>query len=193
MLKSILPEEPPSSFPVIGSLSGTSIVIRSKRWQPLETNTINVNAVFPNKLMQGSTLEVLSRVGGEIYIAGLNDASISSPSPPGYSTPSPNSVDLLVKVARFLCDASSTKAHGIGADFEVVSRGLCFRPTAPNGTPVIGQVPLRSGSTYGKNFRLWIGSGHGPWGICMSLGTGMVLSQMVLGRKTSVDVSKLRP
>ena len=193
MLESILPEEPPSSFPVIGSLSGASIVIRSKRWQPLETNTSRVNAVFSSKLVEGFAPEVFSRVGGEIYIAGLNDGSIPPPSPPAHSIPSSNSVDRLIDVARLLCDTGSIKAHGIGTDFEVVSRGLCFRPTTPRGMPVIGRIPLRGGSTYGKSFRLWIGSGHGPWGICLSLGTGMVLSQMVLGRPTSVDVSKLQP
>lgn len=135
---------------------------------------------------------VFSRVGGEIYLAGLNDPSISLPSPSAYSLPSSDSVDRLVSVAKFLCDTESNKMHKIGADFEVISRGLCFRPMTPKGTPVIGRIPL-SGGLYGKNFRLWVGSGHGPWGISMSLGTGMVLSQMVLGRKASVDVTKLQP
>jgi len=143
--------------------------------------------------MEGFTPEVFSRVGGEIYLAGINDKSIAPPSPSTYSLPPADSVDRLVNVAKFLCDSGPTKAYREGADFEVVSRGLCFRPTTPKGTPVIGQIPLRSGDLYGKRFRLWVGSGHGPWGISMSLGTGMVLSQMVLGRKTSVDVTKLQP
>ena len=143
--------------------------------------------------MEGFTPEVFSRVGGEIYIAGLNDASITPPPPPTYSLPSSDSVNRLTNIAKFLCDPHSAEAHGAGTDFEVVSKGLCFRPTTSKGTPVIGQIPLGSGGLYGKRFRLWTASGHGPWGICMSLGTGMVLSQMVLGRKTGVDVSKLRP
>jgi len=193
VLKSLLPDEPPASFPVIGSLSGASIVIRSKRWQPPETDTSQLNALFLNKPIGGFTPEVFSRVGGEIYLAGLNDASITPPSPRAHPLPSPESVNRLINVAKLLCDSDSNKTHGNGTDFEVVSRGLCFRPTTPKGTPVIGQIPLRSGGVYGRKFRLWVGSGHGPWGICMSLGTGMVLSQMVLGRKTSVGVEKLQP
>ena len=178
---------------MIGSLSGASIVIRSKRWQPPEADADHLNALFLSKPAEGFMPEVFSRTGGEIYLAGLNDPSIPLPSPSAYSLPSSDSIDRLVNVAKFLCDTDSNKVHGIGADFEVVSRGLCFRPTTPKGTPVIGQIPLRSGGLYGKNFRLWVGSGHGPWGICMSLGTGMVLSQMVLGRKASANVSKLQP
>jgi len=193
VLKSLLPDEPLASFPAIGSLSGASIVIRSKRWQSPEADTSQLNALFLSKPMEGFTPEVFSRVGGEIYLAGINDASITPPPPSTYSLPSTASVDRLINAAKFLCDSDPTKANGNGTDFEVVSRGLCFRPTTPKGTPVIGQIPLKSAGSYGKKFRLWIGSGHGPWGICMSLGTGMVLSQMVLGRKTSVDVTKLQP
>ena len=193
VLKALLPHEPPTSFPTIGSLSGASIVIRSKRWQPPETGMNQLHALFLSKPMEGFTPEVFSRVGGEIFLAGLNDASITPPSPATPLPPSSDSVDRLIRVAKFLCHSDSTKEHGSGLDFEVVSRGLCFRPTTPKGTPVIGQIPLRSGSLYGKKFRLWVGSGHGPWGICMSLGTGMVLSQMVLGRKPSVNVAELQP
>ena len=193
VLKSLLPDEPQASFPTIGSVSGASIVIRSKRWQPPETDASQLNALFLNKPMEGFTPEVFSRVGGEIYIAGLNDTSIAPPSPSTYSLPSSDSVGRLVNVAKSLCGSDSAKLQGNDAGFEVISRGLCFRPTTPRGTPVIGLIPLRNGGVYGKKFRVWVGSGHGPWGICMSLGTGMVLSQMVLGRKTSVDVSKLQP
>ena len=193
VLKSLLPDEPPASFPAIGSLSGASIVLRSKRWQPPEADESQLNALFLSKPMEGFTPEAFSRVGGEIYLAGINDTSIPPPSPSTYSLPPTDSVDRLINVAKSLCDSDPTKASGNDTDFEVISRGLCFRPTTPKGTPVIGQIPLRGGGSYGKRFRLWVGSGHGPWGISMSLGTGMVLSQMVLGRKTSVDVTELQP
>ena len=193
VLRSLLPDEPPASFPAIGSLSGASIVIRSKRWQPQEADTSQLNALFLSKPIEDFRPEAFSRVGGDIYLAGVNGGSITPPSPSTYSLPPPDSVDRLLKVAKFLCDSGPNKTDANGTDFEVVSRGLCFRPTTPKGTPVIGQIPLRSGGSYGKRFRLWVGSGHGPWGISMSLGTGMVLSQMVLGRKTSVDVTKLQP
>jgi glycine/D-amino acid oxidase-like deaminating enzyme len=76
------------------------------------------------------------------------------------------------------------KGRGLRNDF--------YRFT-PTGTSVIGLIPLRNGGLHEKKVRVWRGSGHGPWGICMSPGTGMVLNQMVLGRQASVDVCKLQP
>jgi glycine/D-amino acid oxidase-like deaminating enzyme len=38
---------------------------------------------------------------------------------------------------------------------------------------------------------VWIASGHGPWGISLSLGTGLVVSELVEGRKPSADISNL--
>lgn len=41
------------------------------------------------------------------------------------------------------------------------------------------------------NGGVWIASGHGPWGISLSLGTGLVVSELVEGRKTSADILHL--
>ena len=38
---------------------------------------------------------------------------------------------------------------------------------------------------------VFVATGHGPWGVALSLGTGRVVAEMVLGRKTSVDVGVL--
>lgn len=120
--------------------------------------------------MEGFAPVVLSRVGGDIYIAGLNNALIHPPSPETYSLPSSDSVNRLVNVAKFLCDSHPPKTHGAGTDFEVIARNLCFRPTTPKGMPVIGQIPLRSGGMYGKKIPVVggqrtrsLGYLHGPW------------------------------
>lgn len=39
--------------------------------------------------------------------------------------------------------------------------------------------------------KVFVCAGHGPWGISLSLGTGLVLAEMVLGRELSADVSQL--
>ena len=38
---------------------------------------------------------------------------------------------------------------------------------------------------------VYIAVGHGAWGISQSLGTGLVVSEMIEGKKTSADVSVL--
>lgn len=38
---------------------------------------------------------------------------------------------------------------------------------------------------------VFVASGMGPWGISLGPGTGLVLSELVLGKAHSADVSKL--
>jgi hypothetical protein len=58
---------------------GASIFIRSKRWQPADTDAYQLNALFLNKQMEGFVSEVFSHVGGEIYLVGLNNATFTPP------------------------------------------------------------------------------------------------------------------
>jgi glycine/D-amino acid oxidase-like deaminating enzyme len=80
-------------------------------------------------------------------------------------------------------------------DLTIVREGLCFRPVSRTGVPVIvrlstaqlGGVRVDEGGGGG----VFVASGHGPWGISLSLGTGLVVSEMVLGREVSADVGGL--
>jgi len=38
---------------------------------------------------------------------------------------------------------------------------------------------------------VFLAAGHGPWGISNSLGTGKVMSEMIEGQETSVDIRGL--
>lgn len=71
------------------------------------------------------------------------------------------------------------------AELEVVRTGLCFRPVTPRGTPVVAWL------ADGRLGGVYVATGHGPWGIALSLGTGMVVVEMMGGRPTSADISGL--
>lgn len=84
---------------------------------------------------------------------------------------------------------------------QVISSGLCHRPVTSGGKPIIAKIKdevlglkankndvTREGNNGGGVF---VAAGHGPWGISMSLGTGKVMAEMILGMKTSADVSRL--
>lgn len=87
---------------------------------------------------------------------------------------------------------------GDGDDFEVVRTGLCHRPITPRGVPLLKQLS-HSDTGLGSSGdgeveeggKVWVCAGHGPWGISLSLGTGRVLAEKVLGRAESADVSRL--
>lgn len=83
-------------------------------------------------------------------------------------------------------------------DLRVVRESLCFRPVSRTGVPVIARLSEAAlgleGVGDGGNGGVYVASGHGPWGISLSLGTGLVVAEMVLGKragKLSADVGAL--
>ncbi|KAI1080543.1 FAD dependent oxidoreductase [Whalleya microplaca] len=175
----------------ISSLAGHSIVVRSPRWAA-EHEEHGCHAVFMTA-KPGYSPEIFSRVGGQIYIAGLNSAA--EPLPPlatdarrGISGPA---IETLRRTAREVLGP----ADG-GDDLEVVREGLCFRPVTDRGTPVLSRIPDRYlgpsvGARQAPDGGVFLAAGHGPWGISHSLGTGKVMAEMIQGRELSADVSKL--
>jgi len=208
----------------ISSLAGHSLLLRSPRWKvgdellspSIAPNTAKAymrglhndcgnveahesgagcHAVFTTD-EAGYSPEIFSRAGGEIYIAGLNDAALPLPDLATDREIDAKSVEVLRKTARRLLSASpDVMADGEDEgedDLEVLREGLCFRPVTEKGTPIITKVcdsKLGGASTEGGG--VWIAAGHGPWGISLSLGTGKVMSEMIEGRETSCDVSRL--
>lgn len=175
----------------ISSLAGHSLVLKSPRWHPgLESK--GCHAVFTTH-NDAFCPEMFSRLGGHIYFAGLNSSDIALPdAAAGKATPHKESI------ARLREAAEEILGSGAGAedDLQVVREGLCFRPVTPWGTPLISRVrdqDLGAGMTTepGSQGGVFVAAGHGPWGISMSLGTGIVLAEMAQGRKLSADISGL--
>ena len=71
------------------------------------------------------------------------------------------------------------------ADAELVQHTACLRPVAPDGLPVIGPAPGNSG--------VFIASGSGRKGIFLGPAMGRSIADMVEGRESSIDVSRLSP
>lgn len=183
VLSTLFPRLNQSSIPTITHLAGHSILYRSKSWPALGMDQYPCHAVFVDSPACEDSPEAISRVGGEIYFAGVNNPNTPLPKSPGSSAPlDPVSIDRLIEVAKKLCP---------DADMEIIRQSICFRPITLDGNPFIGRLRADSDELEGLN--VWIGAGHGPWGISLSLGTGLVLSEMVLGLPTSADVSKLAP
>lgn len=162
--------------------------MRSPRWSA-EHETGGAHAVFATN-EHGFSPEVFSRIGGEIYVAGLNDADLPLPALATDARPDEKAVAKLRKVSRRMLGLEQGED-----DLEVLRAGLCFRPVTPRGRPIVSRVPddklggfaTRGGGEGG----VFIAAGHGPWGISNSLGTGKVMSELVEGRPTSVDIRGL--
>ncbi|KAH6628623.1 FAD dependent oxidoreductase [Chaetomium tenue] len=174
----------------IKSLAGHSLVLKSPRWHAgLENN--GCHAIFTTH-NEGFCPEMFSRIGGHIYFAGLNSSTLPLPdAAEGKATPYAENLVKLRQAARDILGSGTVED-----DLEIVREGLCFRPITSWGTPIVSRLrdeDLGVGTTTrpGPEGGVFVAAGHGPWGIAMSLGTGVVLAEMVQGRETSADVSGL--
>ncbi|KAI0353063.1 nucleotide-binding domain-containing protein [Trametes cingulata] len=200
-----------SRMPRITHLAGYSATFKSKHWLPVPTpadpqalkapiettpgsNASSVpaflgsspcHAIFTNA--GGFAPEIFSRAGGDVWFGGLNPASTPLPELPTEAQMDPKESERLLTVAHVLC----------GDDVELLGQALCFRPVSATGRPIIARMheaDLGDGAKPGGHDGgggVYVATGHGPWGISLSLGTGRVLSEMVLGRETSADISAL--
>ena len=198
----------------ITSLAGHSLVLRSPRWrQGDEDGSANghnqsglgaqiskeegCHAVFTTE-PSGWSPELFSRAGGEIYIAGLNDAGIPLPELATGRKVDQVCITILKNKAKELLGKEINElGAGIGLkdeewDLDILREGLCFRPVGPQGVPFLGKLEEKGlGGVKTKDGGVWVAAGHGPWGISMSLGTGLVMAEMIEGRPTSADIRNL--
>lgn len=183
----------------ISSLAGHSIIVRSPVHRPQQGGSEDHHAVFSSIDGLDWHPEAFSRVNGDIYLAGINSASI--PLPELATDVKDNDADIqkLISAAKDLIvqfgvggDDDDTR-DGLTNEANVIGRGLCHRPVTPAGKPVLARVPdaLLGGLNTKAGGGVFVATGHGPWGISMSLGTGKVMSEMILGGEATVDVSQL--
>ncbi|OJJ42560.1 hypothetical protein ASPZODRAFT_76540 [Penicilliopsis zonata CBS 506.65] len=164
--------------PDITSLAGHSVVLHS----PVYTApTEGVHAVFCSPGEHWSFApELFSRVdgdknGAEIFVGGKNSATM----------PLPESADHVAshrdeKQSR---EIRETALRILAGTAEVVRESLCFRPISSSGKPIVTAVEgVRS-----QDGRLYVASGHGPWGISMSLGTGYTVADMIKKRRVKTS------
>lgn len=138
----------------------------------------------------GFSPEIFSRIGEEIYIAGLNDPNLPLPEVATDATVDPASVQELNTIAQRLLGSDVEPS-----DLQIVREGLCFRPVTRRGVPILAKIQDRElggiGTKTGSNGGVFVCAGHGPWGISHSLGTGKVMAEMLEGEKLSADVGAL--
>lgn len=179
---------PTSNFKLpVSSLAGHSLVVTSPKWKS-EHEHGGCHALFLTS-SPGYSPEIMSRIGGHIYIAGLNSAT----------EPLPDlATDSKGRISRSSIDTLRQTANEVLGedDIQVVREGLCFRPVTERGTPILSRVPDEYlgpsiGTRPGPEGGVYVATGHGPWGISMSLGTGLVMAEMIQGRELSADISRL--
>ncbi|PQE33654.1 FAD dependent oxidoreductase superfamily protein [Rutstroemia sp. NJR-2017a WRK4] len=172
----------------ITSLAGHSLVVRAPDYWNADDEGKGCHAVFASNEDEFSP-EIFSRKAGEIYVAGLNSSTIPLPKLATGSKIEDESIRKLEKVTKQMLKVEVDK------ELDVVRKGLCFRPVTNKGVPILARIPdtdLGGVNTRGaEDGGVWLAAGHGPWGISQSLGTGKVMAEMMQGKPTSADVSRL--
>ncbi|KAI9445091.1 FAD dependent oxidoreductase [Lactarius indigo] len=168
----------------ITHLSGHSIVLRSPRWtapEPGVSVTTGCHAIFTTNDDASFSPEIFSRASGNIYLAGLNTTAIPVPDLASEVQPDPASIEVLMRTVRKL----------LGDDeVDILATGFCHRPVSRSGPPLLTRLTSQQ-TGVGLHGGVWVSAGHGPWGISMSLGTGLVLAELILRHGPSADVSRL--
>jgi len=169
------------AFPMEG-IRSTSVVYQSG----MESLKEHPYALFCGEDDNGCHLEVYPRPNGEVYICGCGGSEHirGDQLRKGGKCERPEQVlgdPLRAQAASKSFSSMTSVAHGKDPE---VTQG-CMRPCPPDGLPMIGKVQSV------KN--LYIAAGHNCWGILWSAGTGLLMSQLVLGEPTSIDLSPYSP
>ncbi|RYP44589.1 hypothetical protein DL768_008962 [Monosporascus sp. mg162] len=187
----------PLALPIT-SIAGHSLLVRSPRWTWNNHLQEGCHAVFLISA-PGYSPEIFSRADGNIYITGLNSAAEPLPPLPTDARGGIRKSDiaLLRATAREVFGAHEDGDDDHADDrIEILREGLCFRPVTARGTPILSRIPDRClgpavKTRPGAEGGVFLASGHGPWGISLSLGTGKVMAEMMQGKPLSADVSRL--
>ncbi|KAF8427862.1 FAD dependent oxidoreductase [Tirmania nivea] len=175
----------------VSSLAGHSIVYRGTPAPPPPPSTdgsaldtppstpspekLSCHAIFTTDETASFCPEMFSRHAAhgetEIYLAGLNTPNLPL-SPLASEIPPPTVEDISIQrlhsVGRqLLCE---------GNELEIVKTQLCHRPVMPDGKPVMGRIPAEELGGVGGVYTC---VGHGPWGVSLGPGSGLVMAEML--------------
>jgi len=192
----------------VSSLAGHSIVYRAPPTDSADSSAPDTPPPTPSK--EGKPIchaiftttdetasfspEIFSRHAAhgktEIYLAGLNTASLPLP-PLASDIPVPTAEDTSIQrlhsVSRQLLCGS--REEGDGVELEIMKMQVCHRPVMPDGKPVMGKIPPEE---LGGVAGVYTCVGHGPWGVSLGPGSGLVMAELLEGRaRLSAEVGLL--
>lgn len=129
-------------------------------------------------------LHVSSFADGDLYAAGALEDGDSSPPYPQFVQPTPEEIAELSSLVTDYVDLSGGR--------KLVQSGRAYMPCTAHGRPIMARVPwslLFQGEDEGNKGGIYLNFGHGLDGFTLGLGSGKVMSELILGEKTSVDLS----
>lgn len=194
----------------IDPLAGHSIIVKSPRYKTpfIDPHKRHIGGGSENwlcySIYAGPTrhwnfaTEAFARLARngetEIWLGGLNDSKLPLPevATDVKGLMDPKSIAIVRSTIVQLTGLPKEGNELHQDDLETVREALCFRPVSRSGNPIIAKLEEKDlGGLKIDDGGVWIASGHGPWGISLSLGTGLVVSELLQGKQASADISHL--
>ena len=141
----------------------------------------------------GNLLEIVSRGDGKIWLSGINDNSTLITDVADEASPDADAVSKLQDIARyFILHSESTSANG-----------RTYRPTISRKLPIIARITssmlcdnsiLEKATvmTEERNTGVYLLFGHDRHGLTHGMGSGALMSQLILGLPTDLNIDKYR-
>jgi glycine/D-amino acid oxidase-like deaminating enzyme len=136
-----------------------------------------------------------------IWVCGLNNESSKLGRIDDQAEPDEDAINRLRKYAgQFLWNGESAQEDSL----EVLEKGRTYRPTIDRELPILTSISRGdlcgpripeeqslSGQGDCAKSGVWVCTGHGRYGITLGLGSGRLMSQLILGETPDLDVAAL--
>lgn len=186
--------------------AGNHFRSKTPGWKPYHDLIGSQQVFLQNDSPTGEGLDITSFMGGKLYVAGWGAIPEELPEDAGSVKAQPAEIAQMVKLAKEYLQVDAER------DLDIFKVGRCYRPLAEPNHPIITKVDwnlikygthqdfglqVQSGkptfdrkradaSTVGG---LFINTAHYSDGVTFSMGSGRVMSELLLGLLPSIDVS----
>ena len=166
------------------SSASNHLTVKTPGWKPSDDDNPCQQLILGKVLSRPHAISSL--LGGTLYIGSYGTEPEEFPDLATKIRPQPEAIEGTKNLCR------RTLNIPVDESLEIVKVGRCYRPIVKQGHPIIADVPLsllqeESGSL--STLRVFFNTGHGSYGITHGPGSGKLMSELVMGKKLSVDIS----
>lgn len=185
--------------------AGNHFRVRTPGWKPEDDKKGSEQVFFQNDAPDGQGLDITSFLGGELYVGGWGAIPEELPELAESIHAQPSEIEKMKSLAKQYLRIDD------GEELEIFAVGRCYRPLATFKHPIITKVDwdvlgmVKSSqevflpSTQQEHDRnmqfgpggLFLNTAHFSDGVTLSLGSGRVMSELLLGLPPSIDISGL--
>ena len=159
-----------SWLPVVAKMMGIKLLLQPGKGYSYTYPFVEKNIKYPAILVDGRCAITpwgnQLRIGGTMEISGINN-------------------NVLVNRMKGIYDSAKDFYPGLKIDFPPTDKiWFGLRPVTPDGLPYIGRVSTFSNVIFA--------GGHAMLGISEGTGTGKIVSEIISGKKNSIDITAFR-